>query len=180
MSIRSRSPPANAFSTLAGARACPLEFLVGVQDALRGERKFNAWSDLTRVARRLAKMRRGSVLDVGESPIRTTMARLLLMRVQWAVERALLDPEQELARDVWRLGLLRRDGGRQRLDLTVISQPWLREIYRDWAREALATPSRRLPARHVVPVQASERIAAHPTRRWDGPRSSGDATSRTS
>ena len=39
---------------------------------------------------------------------------------------------------MWRLGLLRRDGGRQRLDLTVISQPWLREIYRDWAREALA------------------------------------------
>ena len=45
---------------------------------------------------------------------------------------------EELAGDVWRLGLLRRDGGRQRLDLTVISQPWLREIYRDWAREALA------------------------------------------
>lgn len=115
-----------------------LEFLVGLQDALHGERKFNAWSDLTRLARRLAKMRVASVLDVAESPIRTTMARLLLMRVQWAVERALLDPEEELLGDVWRLGLLRRDGGRQRLDLTVISQPWLREIYRDWAREALA------------------------------------------
>ena len=36
-----------------------LEFLVGLQDALHGERKFNAWSDLTRLARRLAKMRRG-------------------------------------------------------------------------------------------------------------------------
>ena len=71
-----------------------LEFLVGLQDALHGERKFNAWSDLTRLARRLAKMRVASVLDVAESPIRTTMARLLLMRVQWAVERALLDPER--------------------------------------------------------------------------------------
>jgi integrase len=115
-----------------------LEFLIGLQDALHGELKFNAWSDLTRLARRLGRMGVASVLDLDESPIRTTMARLLLMRVQWAVQRALLDPEQELSGDVWRLGLLRRDGGRQRLDLTVISQPWLREIYRDWAREALS------------------------------------------
>ena len=63
---------------------------------------------------------------------------MLLARVRWAVERALLDPEDELSRDVWRLGLLRGDGGHKRLDMTVISQPWLREIYRDWAREALA------------------------------------------
>ena len=65
------------------------------------------------------------------------MARLLLARIRTAVEHALFDPEQELSGDLWRLGLLRRDGGRQKLDLTVISQPWLREIYRDWAREAL-------------------------------------------
>jgi integrase len=115
-----------------------LEFLIGVQEALRGERKFSAWSDLTRLARRLAQMRVASVLDVDESPIRSSMAQLLFARIRCAVEQALLDPEQELARDVWRLGLLRRDGGRQRLDLTVISQPWLREIYRDWAREALS------------------------------------------
>jgi integrase len=115
-----------------------LEFLVGLQDALHGERRFNAWGDLTRVARRLVQMRIASVLDIAESPVRTSMAQLLFARVRWAVEHALLDPERELSGDVWRLGLLRRDGGRQTLDLTVISQPWLREIYRDWAREALA------------------------------------------
>jgi integrase len=115
-----------------------VEFLVGLQDALHGERKFNAWADLTRVAHRLTQLRVRSVLDVAESPVRTSMARLLFARIRWAVEHALLDPEAELSGDVWRLGLLRCDGGRQRLDLTVISQPWLREIYRDWAREALA------------------------------------------
>ena len=40
---------------------------------------------------------------------------------------------------MWRLGLLRRDGARQKLDLTTITQPWLRELFRDWAREALGT-----------------------------------------
>jgi site-specific recombinase XerD len=115
-----------------------LEFLVGLQDALGGERKFNAWSDLTRVAHRLIHMKVESVLDLAESPVRTPMAQLLFARIRWAVEHALLDPEEELLGDVWRLGLLRRDGGRQKIDLTVISQPWLREIYRDWAREALA------------------------------------------
>lgn len=115
-----------------------LEFLVGLQDALHAEQKFNAWADLTRVVARLTEIRVTSVLEVAESPIRTSRARLLFARVRWAVEHALLDPEAEFARDVWRLGLLRRDAGRQRLDLTVIAQPWLREIYRDWAREALA------------------------------------------
>jgi hypothetical protein len=114
-----------------------LEFLVGLQDALHREQKFNAWADLTRVVHRLTQMRVASVLDVAESPVRTSMAKLLFARIRWAIEHALLDPEAELSGDVWRLGLLRRDGGRQRLDLTVISQLWLREIYRDWAREAL-------------------------------------------
>ena len=115
-----------------------LEFLVGVQHALDGELKFNAWGDLTRLARRLAQMGIVSVLDLNESPIRTEQARLLFIRIRRAVEQALFDPEQELSGDLWRLGMLRPDGGRQKLDLTVISQPWLREIYRDWAREALS------------------------------------------
>jgi integrase len=115
-----------------------LEFLIGVQDAAVGELKFNAWGELTRLAGRLTAMRVGSVLDVDESPIGTSPARLLLARIQRSVEQALLDPEVELSGDVWRLGLLRRDGGRQRLELGEITQPWLREIYRDWAREALA------------------------------------------
>lgn len=33
-----------------------LEFLIGVQDAMDGELKFNAWGDLTRLATRLGRM----------------------------------------------------------------------------------------------------------------------------
>ena len=64
---------------------------------------------------------------------------MLLKRIQWSVEKALVDVDAELARDVWRLGLLRRDGARQNLDMTTLTQPWLRELFRDWAREALGT-----------------------------------------
>lgn len=116
-----------------------LEFLIGIQHALEGELAFNAWEDLSRLARRLAGTGVCSVLEVDCSPLRTTGAGLLFRRIQWSVQLALLDPEQEFARDVWRLGLLRRDGGRGKLDLTVITQPWLREIFRDWAREAITT-----------------------------------------
>jgi len=89
-----------------------LEFLIGAQAALHGELKFNAWGELTRLASRLARMDVGSVLDLDDSPIRTTEAELLFKRIQWSVEQALLDPGVELSRDVWRLGLLRPDGGR--------------------------------------------------------------------
>ncbi len=115
-----------------------LEFLVGVQDALHGELAFNAWGDLTCLVGHLARMGVRSVLEIDKRPPSTSIARLLLKRIQWSVEQALLDPEEELSRDVWRLGLLRRDGARQNLDLGQLTQPWLREIYRDWARESLA------------------------------------------
>lgn len=114
-----------------------LEFLVGVQDAMRGERRFNGWGRLTRVAAALSQMGARSVLDVEDCPIGSDGTSMLFARVQWAVEQALVDPARELVRDVWRLGLLRRDGARSKLDLGQITQPWLREIYRDWARQAL-------------------------------------------
>lgn len=121
-----------------------LEFLLGVQDASRGERRFNEWSGLTRVAALLARQGVGSVLDVPQCPIRSGMTGLLFARIQWAVQQALADPADELLTDVWRLGLLRSDAGpHSKLDLRQITQPWLREIYRDWAREALGQ------ARHV-------------------------------
>ena len=116
-----------------------LEFLLGIQDAIDGERRFNAWGGLTRVVAMLSASGVRSVLAVDDCPLRVCMTRLAFLRVQWAVQQALVDPSEELARDVWRLGLLRRDGGRGKLDLGQITQPWLREVYRDWAREALGT-----------------------------------------
>jgi hypothetical protein len=103
--------------------------------------RFNAWGDLTRLAARLGRMGVASVLELDGPPAGSTVAEMLLKRIQWSVEKTLVDVDvdAELARDVWRLGLLRRDGARQNLDLTTLTQPWLREMFRDWAREALGT-----------------------------------------
>jgi len=126
-----------------------LEFLVGVQDAMDGELKFNSWGELTRLAACLARSGVESVLEVEQCPLRSGGAEMLLKRIQWSIERTLVDPEQEFARDVWRLGLLRRDGARQQLNMTTITQPWLRELFRDWARETLGT------TRHVAYLNAT-------------------------
>jgi integrase len=120
-----------------------LELLVGVQDAMRGERRFNEWGGLTRAAAALSQIGARSVLDVEDCPIRSDGTSMLFARVQWSVRQALADPAAVLTCDVWELGLLRHDGGRSTLDPRQITQPWLREIYRDWARQALGE------ARHI-------------------------------
>lgn len=89
-----------------------------------------------------------SVLELDGAPAGSTGAEMLLKRIQWSVEKTLVDVDAELARDVWRLGLLRQ-GARQMLDLTTRTQPWLRELFRNWAREALGI------ARNVVYLNAT-------------------------
>ncbi len=56
------------------------------------------------------------------------MVAVLYRRLRAPVERLLADPQRELERDVWRLGMLRPDGGGQTVDYTAITQPWLREL----------------------------------------------------
>jgi integrase len=55
------------------------------------------------------------------------------------VERLLGDPERELSMDVWRMGILRPDGGRQRIDYSAITQPWLREAAKQWNLQRLVS-----------------------------------------
>ena len=57
------------------------------------------------------------------------------------VERLLGDPERELSMDVWRMGILRPDGGRQRIDYSAITQPWLREAAKQWNLQRLVSRS---------------------------------------
>jgi hypothetical protein len=62
-------------------------------------------------------------------------------RLRVPVERLLGDPERELSMDVWRMGILRLDGGRQRVDYSAISQPWLREAAKQWNLQRLVSRS---------------------------------------
>jgi hypothetical protein len=69
------------------------------------------------------------------------MVAVLYRRLRAPVERLLADPQRELERDVWRLGMLRPDGGGQTVDYTAISQSWLRELVKGWNRQRLVSHS---------------------------------------
>ena len=69
------------------------------------------------------------------------------------VERLLGDPERELSMDVWRMGILRPDGGRQRIDYSAITQPWLREAAKQWNLQ-------RLVSRNVDTLRETVHVAA--------------------
>ena len=72
------------------------------------------------------------------SPVGTTSVDV---RLRAAVERLVADPEREVDGDVWRLGVLRPEGGRQTIDYRVITQPWLRELVKHWNRQRLVSHS---------------------------------------
>ena len=55
--------------------------------------------------------------------------------------------------DVWRMGILRPDGGRQRIDYSAITQPWLREAAKQWNLQ-------RLVSRNVGTLRETVHVAA--------------------
>ena len=69
------------------------------------------------------------------------MVAVLYRRLRAPVERLLADPQRELERDVWRLGMLRPDAGGQTIDYTPITQPWLRGLVKQWNQQRLVSHS---------------------------------------
>jgi hypothetical protein len=81
----------------------------------------------------------------------------LYRQLRAPVELLLADPERELARDVWRLAILRPGGGGQQIDYTPITQPWLRELVKQRNRQRLISHS-------VGSLRASVHFAAELSR----------------
>ncbi|MGH2842926.1 MAG: tyrosine-type recombinase/integrase, partial [Solirubrobacteraceae bacterium] len=79
----------------------------------------------------------GSLLD--ELMIPGDYRNDLHRQLRVPVGRLLADPERELSLDVWRMGLLRPDGGRQRVDYRAVTQPWLRELVKQSNRQRLVS-----------------------------------------
>ena len=65
----------------------------------------------------------------------------LYRQLRAPVELVLDDPERELQQDVWRLAILRPGSGRQKIDYMPITQPWLRELVKQWNRQRLISHS---------------------------------------
>lgn len=96
------------------------------------------------------------------------MVAVLYRRLRATVEALLVDPQQELERDVWRLGMLRPDAGRQTVDYTAVTQPWLRWLVKQWNQQRLISRSVGLLRLDVyVAIQLSNVLRLRPDRGED-------------
>ena len=117
--------------------------------AWRGTRQLQSTVDA------VAEGRVESLLD--ELEIEGSYRGGLYRQLRAPVELLLADPERELARDVWRLAILRPGSGGQQIDYTPITQPWLRELVKQWNRQRLISHS-------VGSLRASVHFAAELSR----------------
>jgi len=87
----------------------------------------------------LARCGAGSLLE--HPSVGGQMVAVLYRRLRAPVERLLADADGELEQDVWRLGMLRPDVGGRTIDYTAVTQPWLRELVKQWNRQRLVSHS---------------------------------------
>jgi hypothetical protein len=117
-----------------------LEVPYGLQEIwLDGGYAWRGTRQLQSVVDAVAAAGVGSPLD--ELVIEGSYRGGLYRQLRVAVELLLADPERELERDVLRLAILRPDGRRQRIDYSSITQPWLRQLVKQWNRQRLISHS---------------------------------------
>ena len=109
------------------------EVLFGVQQRTRGGAKITD-VDLRAVCDTLRRRQAPTVEACAVECVPGRPARALLAAIARQVRRALADPGREQAKDIWDLAVF---GHRERLSFTGISQPWLRQAAKAWAREEL-------------------------------------------
>jgi hypothetical protein len=109
------------------------EFLVGLSVAIAGHRRTRA-SDLRRVVTLIGDRGVGSVLELDTATMRNTGVRLFVAWAQDHLRLAFSDPDTEWRKDVWDMRVFGKPQA-YRVDFTAISQPWLRELAKQWARE---------------------------------------------
>jgi integrase len=109
------------------------EFLLGLSVAIEAHRRTRV-SELGRVVSLIGQRRVASLGELDVSAVRTDGVRLF---VSWAQDRlrlAFADPDREWRKDVWDMRVFGKPQA-YRVDFMQISQPWLRELAKQWARE---------------------------------------------
>ena len=109
------------------------EVLYGIQQHTRSGTKISE-TVLRSVCDELRRQQAAAIAECDPGRVRSTHARTLLKAMACHVRRALASPDTEHARDVWDLAVLGHGGG---LSFTGISQLWLRQAAKQWARAEL-------------------------------------------
>ena len=109
------------------------EFLLGLSVAIDGHRRTRI-SDLRRVVALLAQTRVASIAEFDVARARTQSIRLFIGWTQDRLRLAFSDPDSEWRKDVWDMRVFGKPQAYS-VDFRPISQPWLRELAKQWARE---------------------------------------------
>src|SRR5258708_29330738 len=109
------------------------EVLFGVRQRIRDGAKITD-VNLRAVCDALRRQQAGSIGACAPERVPGKPARNLLAAMARQVRRALADPGSEQARDTWGLAIFGHAG---RLSFTGLTQPWLREAAKSWARAEL-------------------------------------------
>lgn len=124
------------------------EFLLGLSVAIDGHRRTRI-SELRRVVSLVAQHKVASIAELDMSGVRTDGVRLFVSWAQDQLRLAFADPDSEWRKDVWDMRVFGKAQA-YRIDFTQITQPWLRELAKQWAREhapvAHAASTRRVVA----------------------------------
>lgn len=126
--------PASRYVDLSGlGDTLRWEFLLGLSVAIDGHRRTRI-SELRRVVSLIGEGKIASIAQLDISGLRTNGVRLF---VSWAQDRlrlAFADPDSEWRKDLWDMRVFGKPQA-YRIDFSQISQPWLRELAKQWARE---------------------------------------------
>jgi integrase len=109
------------------------EFLLGLSVAIDGHRRTRI-SELRRVVSLLGQTNVASIAELDVTGVRTPGVRLFVAWLQDRLRLAFADPDSEWRKDVWDMRVFGKPQA-YRVDFTQISQPWLRELAKQWARE---------------------------------------------
>jgi integrase len=109
------------------------ELLVGLTVAIAGHRRATI-SGLRRIITLTAEAGAGSICELDIARMRTGAVRLFVMWAQDHLRLAFSDPDLEWRKDVWDMRVFGKPQAYS-VDFTPISQPWLRELAKQWSRE---------------------------------------------
>jgi len=126
------------------------EFLLGLSVAIDAHRRTRI-SELRRVVSLIGERNVASITELDVSGVRTEGVRLFVMWVQDRLRLAFADPDSEWLKDVWDMRVFGKPQA-YRIDFTQISQPWLRELAKQWAREHAAMVHAGSTRRAVVSI----------------------------
>jgi len=166
--------PASRYVDLAGlSDELRSEFLVGLGVAISRHRRTRI-SDLRRVVALLCDSGASSILELDAALMRTATVRLFVSWTQDHLRLAFADADVEWRKDVWDMRVFGKPQA-YRVDFTPISQPWLRELAKQCAREKAPLVHAGSTRRSVCSIGELSRSLRRRDDRGDNPQALGRA-----